>query len=65
MLWLAKQSHPKRWKRWLPIKSHGYTNPLAGHTASKFSKLDAASGDEQVDLQKAKELAARVLANIE
>lgn len=30
-----------------------------------YFTVDAASGDEQVDLQKAKELAARVLANIE
>ncbi len=30
MPWSAKQSHPKSWKRWLPIKSHGYTNPNAG-----------------------------------
>jgi hypothetical protein len=30
MLWLAKQSHPKSWKRWLPIKSGGYANPYAG-----------------------------------
>jgi hypothetical protein len=30
MPWSAKQSHPKSWKRWLAIKSHGYANPNAG-----------------------------------
>jgi hypothetical protein len=30
MPWSAKQSHPKSWKRWLPIKSGGYANPIAG-----------------------------------
>ena len=30
MSWSAKQSHPKSWKRWLPIKSGGYANPIAG-----------------------------------